>query len=346
MGVDVLDGGRCRVHPGSALKLTGDGGIYASGETSSPFLPMKDAQQAILHGPVDSFVMRFSGDGKLVWSTYVAPGGPRDADLLKLDPARNQAAGTASAHTVSPRTQTPTSVSVDGFFASATYGAITPIRGSVSATAATGKIAFYDGGTLLGFRSITDGVGSATLYTTNLAPGTHMLWVRYSGDGTYAASTSARASYTVNAVTTTGFGAGPSISNSDPAFVTTFACTPYSTQTTNFAAVVNQAANNVSAYKVNPATGVWSLFGTWSVHNGPSSVVAADLNGDGYPDLAVTSADGYISILLGAYDNNFNFSGFSLGQPFNAGSNSVPVHVAAGDFNGDGLPDLAVVLGE
>ena len=67
-----------------------------------------------------------------------------------------------------------------------------------------------------------------------------------------------------------------------------------------------------------------------------SSVVAADFNGDGNLDLAVTSQfDGTVIVLLG----NGN-AGFSASIALPAGQQ--PDAVATGDFNHDGKLDLAV----
>jgi hypothetical protein len=69
----------------------------------------------------------------------------------------------------------------------------------------------------------------------------------------------------------------------------------------------------------------------------PSSVAVADLNGDGKPDLAVTSTDdSAVLIMLGNGDGTFQ-SPVAYAASVSAGS------VAVGDFNRDGKLDLVVV---
>src|SRR5205807_496559 len=58
-------------------------------------------------------------------------------------------------------------------------------------------------------------------------------------------------------------------------------------------------------------------------------------NGDGRLDLAVVSHDGNVSVFSGNGDG-------TLQAPVNYAAGSQPSFVAAGDFNGDGHPDLAV----
>jgi len=76
--------------------------------------------------------------------------------------------------------------------------------------------------------------------------------------------------------------------------------------------------------------------------SGPSSVVVGDFNGDGIPDLAVANAGStstyeyYLTILLGNGDGTFTATAAS---PL---TGAYPSSIAAGDFNGDGIPDLAV----
>jgi hypothetical protein len=78
----------------------------------------------------------------------------------------------------------------------------------------------------------------------------------------------------------------------------------------------------------------------------PEEIAAADLTGNGISDLVVTNngfaADGTfagVSVLLGNGDGTFQPA-----NTFDAGPH--PFAVAVGDFNGDGIPDLAVTHAE
>jgi WD40 repeat protein len=74
-----------------------------------------------------------------------------------------------------------------------------------------------------------------------------------------------------------------------------------------------------------------------STGNSPFAIAAADFNGDGIVDLAVTNGtDNTVSILLGQGDGNFT----TLAAAPATGLS--PDGIATGDFNGDGLPYLAI----
>jgi sugar lactone lactonase YvrE len=72
--------------------------------------------------------------------------------------------------------------------------------------------------------------------------------------------------------------------------------------------------------------------------NYPTAIAVADFNGDGIPDMAVANDhDGTVTILLGNGNGTFEQAASS---PITVGSS--PSSIAVGDFNGDGVADLAV----
>jgi trimeric autotransporter adhesin len=66
--------------------------------------------------------------------------------------------------------------------------------------------------------------------------------------------------------------------------------------------------------------------------NSGNTILTADFNGDGIPDLVILGSG--ISVLLGNGDGTFT----AAPSP----SSDLPGAIAVGDFNGDGIPDLAV----
>ena len=127
--------------------------------------------------------------------------------------------------------------------------------------------------------------------------------------------------------------------------------TPYAIATADFngdlnldLAVVNLSDNSISVY-LGQSDGSFIKSADYAVGVSPDAVTVADFNGDGKPDLAVANKNcnntcglGSMSVLLNRGDGTF--------QPAVAyGSDTAPVSIVAGDFNGDGKTDLAVANG-
>ncbi|MDX6694381.1 MAG: hypothetical protein QOF02_1984 [Blastocatellia bacterium] len=102
-------------------------------------------------------------------------------------------------------------------------------------------------------------------------------------------------------------------------------------------AVANQFYDNVGVF-INNGNGTFAAGVYYAVSGDPASVAVGDFNGDGKPDLATvnfTVSSNTVSVLI----NNGNGT-FAAKVDYTLGGN--PTSVAAGDFNGDGKPDLAV----
>jgi uncharacterized protein (TIGR03437 family) len=118
---------------------------------------------------------------------------------------------------------------------------------------------------------------------------------------------------------------------------------------TTYMAVANRTGNSVSLM-------TWGAGGATSVSGSPfavivpnptlltpnpSSVVLADFNGDGIPDIATANqGTNNISVLL---SNNRGGYTPAVGSPFMAGMGTITIVTV--DFNNDGAPDLAAVNG-
>jgi hypothetical protein len=109
--------------------------------------------------------------------------------------------------------------------------------------------------------------------------------------------------------------------------------------------VTNQGDDTVSVLlNTTPPGAPLSNFAsqqTFATGSGPRSVVAADVNGDGRPDLIVANtADNTVSVLLNTTAPGATTPSFAAGQTFAVDSG--PASIAAADLNGDGKLDLVV----
>ena len=80
------------------------------------------------------------------------------------------------------------------------------------------------------------------------------------------------------------------------------------------------------------------------VNVGPFQLAAADINGDGLPDIvAADYGSGSISVLLNTTANGASTPSFAAPQYFGVGGMGDSIALVAADLNRDGLPDVAVV---
>lgn len=119
--------------------------------------------------------------------------------------------------------------------------------------------------------------------------------------------------------------------------------------------VANEGSNSVSIFLGNGDGTFTEASGSpYAVGNSPTAIVSADFNADGIPDLAVansgapfTGSNGAeitgnsVSVLLGLADTKGGASG-TFGTPTAFAAGNAPTSLVVGDYNVDGLPDLAV----
>jgi uncharacterized repeat protein (TIGR01451 family) len=217
-----------------------------------------------------------------------------------------------------------------------TFGQAVTLTATVSPAAASGKVTFYDGVTVLGTGTLS---GGKAALVTGLSSGNRLLRAYYAGDGNFAAGTSETVSQEVVVLPQNGF--LPAVSIAAGNGPNAVAVGDFNGDGKADLALVNVNGGNGGSVSVllGNGDGTFQAAVTYSAGASSESLAVGDFNGDSKADLAVVSGFG-VSILLGNGDGTFQaavtYTSGSLGQ--GGGGTSV----AVGDFNGDGKADLVV----
>jgi hypothetical protein len=215
------------------------------------------------------------------------------------------------------------------------------VTATVSFTSATGTVVFYDALTPIASRTVVS--GQAVLNTSLLSSGTHVLTARYSGDSQYLTSSAASITQTVQNQLQNGFQSvvNYGLNVTGPSAITV---ADFNNDGHPDIAVASSTSGKVSVLLNNATTpGIFGTAVSTAAGTGPASIVAGDFNGDGFMDVAVANTStSVINVLI----NNHNGNGtFSPAQSYSTGKTTHPQYLVTGDFNGDGIPDLAVANG-
>ncbi len=303
--------------------------------------------------PVSIVSGEFNGDGK--------------TDLVVVN------TGATSVAVLLGANQTPTATTLVSGLNPSTAGQSVTFTASVIPAAASGTVTFLDGGAVIGSGALVNGTTALSLST--LTGGSHVLTAFYAGDATDAPSTSAPVLQSVTSSTSIALVATPKATVLGQTLTLSASIVPPSaTGTVTFydeavilgsAPVLNgQALFTTSALTagsrtlearytgdlldlasesgplIEPVTNLLAD-GFQPVLNSANgvaydSVAAADFNGDGKADLALTSQNGStLNVLLGNGDATFQ-------TPMSSVVGASPVWVSAGDLNKDGKIDLVV----
>jgi len=292
---------------------------------------------------------QLTSNGTAVFSFY-PPAGSHSYQAVFVGTHTDAPSSASETLLVSPFIPTVTTITNPDFIASGTYTFDVLVTASGGTVSPTGTVSILDQSNnnyVLGTAPVVSntsssnpstGSGFSTPVLSTVANFGYPTVADFNGDGK-------------NDVALPGFQLGIALGNGDGTFTS--------------APSVNLAASSVSVADFNgdgkPDVAIESQSGVWIVlGNGdgtfggptklpasfgpaPSFIACADLNGDGIPDLAVTNTVtltgtviNTLTILLGNGDGTF-----TLKSTIPTGS--YPRSVTVGDFNDDGIPDLAVI---
>lgn len=144
----------------------------------------------------------------------------------------NYATSTSNAISQTVKNTTVTALTLSSGTNPSLVGQSLTFKATVTPSASTGSITFFDGTTQLGVANLSS--GSATLTVSTLAEGTHSLKAVYAGDANDAGSTSTILAQDVNIGSTTTLTAAPNPSVSGQGVILTATVTTGATGTVSF----------------------------------------------------------------------------------------------------------------
>jgi len=227
----------------------------------------------------------------------------------------------------------PTSV------ASGTPVALTATVTSGGKPVTRGTVTFYNGATAQAAASLTsNGTASAKVV---LGIGAHPVTAAFAANALALASSSVAQTITVTGVrpTTTTFTAALTSGTYTLAAKVSGAGTQAPTGTVSYLDTTANTTLGTATLSGAATTVTFAAQPAISTGLNPQTIVVADFNRDGIPDMAVSLAGtSAVTILLGNGHGGFTTKSTPIGP---SGLSAL----AAGDFNSDGIPDLAVGSG-
>jgi hypothetical protein len=179
---------------------------------------------------------------------------------------------------------TSTTTTVNSTPNPSTSGQSVTLTATLSPSAATGTVEFFDGSTSLGTAPLSG--GTASLLTSALSVGSHSISATYSGDSSYATSTSVAITQVVNA----------------SSIGTTTALTSSPNPSTYGQSVLFTAT-------VSPASGTGTPSGTVTFLDGATTLGSSALNASGVATLSVSNLSVAAHSIKAQYNGSSTFSG-------------------------------------